>query len=186
MNAVLETIEQRYSCRAFTGEPVAADALDAIVKAGLQAPSARNSQPWRLVVVEDKALIEALDDAGMAVLRATDPKSYERMQGRGGKLLYGAPALIVVLKATGEAKYSPDLDAGIVVGTLALAAKSLGLDSCIVAMLRMALMGENGEALKARLGFPEGFDFAISILIGKAAGEPKPAHEIDPAKVIRP
>jgi F420 biosynthesis protein FbiB-like protein len=54
MNA-LEAIAGRRSIRKFKDAPVSDEDIEVILNAGLQAPSGRNRQPWRFVVVkEDK------------------------------------------------------------------------------------------------------------------------------------
>jgi nitroreductase len=46
-----EAIAARRSIRRFRPDPLPAGALDAILAAGIQAPSAKNRQPWRFTVV---------------------------------------------------------------------------------------------------------------------------------------
>jgi nitroreductase len=48
---VLEAIAKRRSIRRFKDQPIPDDALQAILTAATQAPSAKNRQPWRFVVV---------------------------------------------------------------------------------------------------------------------------------------
>lgn len=50
----LDVIMTRTSIRNFTGEPVPQEQLETILKAGMAAPTAMNSQPWRFVVVTDR------------------------------------------------------------------------------------------------------------------------------------
>jgi nitroreductase len=50
---VLQAISNRRSHRAYKKEQLAEDVLSAILKAGLEAPSARNRQPWHFSVVQD-------------------------------------------------------------------------------------------------------------------------------------
>ena len=57
---VLEAISTRRSIRKFTGEPVSDGALDIILRAGSQAPSAHNRQPWEFMVIRDKSKFEAI------------------------------------------------------------------------------------------------------------------------------
>ncbi len=45
----------RWSCRAFTTEPLGREVLLELLEAARWAPSAGNLQPWRFVVVEDRA-----------------------------------------------------------------------------------------------------------------------------------
>lgn len=54
MNTI-EAIEQRRSIRKFTATPVADELIKKILRAAIQAPSGKNRQPWRFMVVrEDK------------------------------------------------------------------------------------------------------------------------------------
>ena len=48
---LFEGIHTRRSIRQFTEKPVARDQLIEIIKAGTWAPSGRNNQPWRFVIV---------------------------------------------------------------------------------------------------------------------------------------
>ena len=50
---VLEVIRKRYSCRAYQERSIEQDKLDSILEAARLAPSARNMQDWRFVVVTD-------------------------------------------------------------------------------------------------------------------------------------
>ena len=60
----LEVIMSRTSIRNFTGEAVAKEQLETILKAGMAAPSAMNVQPWRFVVLTDQARIQELLGGG--------------------------------------------------------------------------------------------------------------------------
>jgi nitroreductase len=51
---VSEAIRNRYSCRQYQDKPLEQDKLAAVLEAARQAPSAKNLQDWRLVVVTDK------------------------------------------------------------------------------------------------------------------------------------
>lgn len=78
MADILDMIMKRRSIRVFTREPVDKETLTQLLKAGMAAPSARNSQPWEFLVVTDEKLLGELQS----------------------KLKYGkynAPAAIVVL-----------------------------------------------------------------------------------------
>ncbi len=51
---VLDAIRRRYSCRAYQEKSIEQDKLDCILEAARLAPSARNTQDWRFVVVTDR------------------------------------------------------------------------------------------------------------------------------------
>jgi nitroreductase len=51
----LALISRRHCQRAFTDEPVAREIMEAVLLAAGQAPSGKNTQPWKVTVVSDKA-----------------------------------------------------------------------------------------------------------------------------------
>lgn len=56
----MEEIFSRRSIRKFQDRPVEKEKLDRILRAGMQAPSAGNQQPWEFIVVEDREALRAL------------------------------------------------------------------------------------------------------------------------------
>ena len=179
MNETLKTIAERYSCRDFTGAPLAEAEVKALVDAALAAPSAMNRQPWRVIVITDKALIDELDAESVAVLAAGDKAGYERIMSRGGKVFYNAPCMILI--ASDGSGYAA-MDCGIVSQNVALAAHSLGLGNVICGMAGIPFNGPRGAEFKKRVKFPEGFGFGVAVLIG-AAKSGKAPHEPDAVKV---
>jgi len=57
---VMEAIKSRYSVRRYKNKPVEEEKLNKILEAGRFAPSAKNRQEWRYVVVRDKGKIQKL------------------------------------------------------------------------------------------------------------------------------
>lgn len=57
---VIEAILSRRSIRRFTGEPVSDQELETVLRAGFQAPSAHNTQPWEFVIIKDKSKFERI------------------------------------------------------------------------------------------------------------------------------
>jgi nitroreductase len=59
----MSIIFKRHSVRKFTDEEVSDDLIESLLKAGMQAPSSCNSQPWEFIVVskpEDKEAISKM------------------------------------------------------------------------------------------------------------------------------
>ena len=171
---------ERYSCRDFADTPLTEWQLKAIIDAALASPSAMNRQPWHIIVITDKYLIGELDDECMGILAAAEDKSgYERIKSRGGKVFYNAPCMIIA--ASDGSDYS-SVDCGILSQNVALAAHSLGLGNVICGMAGIPLAGQRGDEFKKRLRFPDGYGFAIAVLVG-AANSGKAPHELDMGKV---
>jgi nitroreductase len=180
MNEPLKTIMDRYSCRDFTGEPLTGTQVNAIAEAALASPSAMNRQPWHVIIITKKSIIDELDAEGMKILSAADDKSgYDRIMSRGGKLLYNAPCMVIA--ATSRSNPAA-MDCGILSENIALAAHSLGLGNVICGMAGIPLSGPNGGDFKKRLKFPDGYDFGIAVLLGTAKSGKEP-HELDMSKV---
>ena len=60
--AVLSLIKTRRSVRKYKDQPISDDDLKKILEAGRWAPSGANLQPWRFIVVQDKALIKQIGE----------------------------------------------------------------------------------------------------------------------------
>ena len=60
---VSEAIQSRYSCRSYQDRPIERDKLDVILEAARLAPSAKNMQDWRFVVVTNKDTRRRLAEA---------------------------------------------------------------------------------------------------------------------------
>jgi nitroreductase len=55
-----ETVQRRLSVRTYKPDPVPEDVLNRVLEAGRLAPSAKNNQPWKFIVVKDPAIRAAL------------------------------------------------------------------------------------------------------------------------------
>jgi nitroreductase len=56
----IEAIITRRSIRKFKDQPVEEEKQKIILRAGMQAPSARNTQPWHYIVIDDKSLLNRI------------------------------------------------------------------------------------------------------------------------------
>jgi nitroreductase len=61
---VSEAIQKRVTIRQWQQKPVEKEKIMQVLEAGRKAPSWGNVQPWRYVVVQDKAKVEALATSG--------------------------------------------------------------------------------------------------------------------------
>lgn len=59
-NVALENIMTRTSVRSYKDEPVAKKDIETILKAAMAAPTAGNKQPWRFVVIENRATLDSI------------------------------------------------------------------------------------------------------------------------------
>lgn len=62
----MNEIFTRTSTREFTEEKISEDKIELLCRAAMQAPSGRNSQPWELIVVDDKDIMLKVADIAPA------------------------------------------------------------------------------------------------------------------------
>lgn len=177
-------INSRYSCREFSDKMPSDKELDIIAKAAAASPSGMNRQLWRVIVVKKKSLISELEAEGMKNLAAMPDKSmHERIMQRGGKLFYNAPCMMVVPVAKAFPAGAELFDCGIVAENIALAAASLGVDNLICGFSAFSFAGNRADYFKAELGFPEGYEIGIAVLLGHAETPGGKPHEPDLNKI---
>lgn len=172
-NQVLETMKQRSSARAYTGEEITKSDLDIILEAGLQAPTGMNKQEIHFSVIKgDHPILSELDEE----------KRRLREQGEQPHNFYYEAPVLIFLSAEDGFKWSK-VDAGIAVENMTLAAESLGLGTLIIGCVYDALHGEKKEYFGEALQIPEGYSFEIALAVGHKADDKQP-HEYDYDKQV--
>lgn len=166
-DAALENIFNRKSVRSFTSEPVSEEHIETMLKAAMAAPTAVNYQPWRFVVVTERAQLDAMAE----VLPYA-------------KMLRQAPLAIVVCGETTwfDGKENPywQQDCSAATENLLLAAEALGLGAVWTGVYpNMELAGPLGEFL----GLPETVQPLCAIPIGHHDGTAKPRDKWKPENV---
>lgn len=170
MSTILNAIAERSSTRGYTEQKLTSEELDALIKAGLQAPTAGNTQEISISVV----------DSSNPILKEIEDEKNEG-QIQANNFYYDAPTILFL---SGKADFSwTAIDAGIAVENISLAAEGLGLGSLIIGCIRNALIGDKKEYFANALKFPEGYEFAIAIAVGHRAVIKEP-HTIDLEKNV--
>ena len=137
----LEAIAARRSIRKFTDDPRPDEALQAVLTAATQAPSGRNRQPWRFVVVKGDKRAEMVrvmrEGIAKAKARGEDPGSSEWT----ADIMEQAPVTIFIFNPHGmhpwltrsiEQMFLDVVNVqsiGAAIQNMVLAAKDLGLGS---------------------------------------------------------
>ena len=147
MNDVLKAIRTRRSVRRYTDTPVSREHIETILEAGRFAPSGKNTQPWRFVVVESEA-------------KRSELATLFPQQG----LVAATPVTLAVL-LNREAGYDELKDVqgiGAAIENILLAVHALGLGAC--------WMGKAcDKEIELLLGAREGEELMALISIGHPA-----------------
>jgi nitroreductase len=167
MNPVLTAIMERRSIRSYEPTQISQDQLTQILDAGLWAPTARNEQEIFFAVLQDQTMLTELKQD----FAASNKGAYK-------DFIYGAPTFILLF---GDREFPfSQIDGGIAVENMALAAESLGLSSVIIGCIRLLFQSKAGETWLERLNIPKNNQFVIGIAIGtKTSDTPKRPRNAD-------
>ena len=175
LNPVLSNIMARRSVRKYLDQPVEHEKLEVIVRAGINAPSGGNRQPWVVRVVEDQKLIADVTEIykqGNADLLKRD-KDFKNM-------FRNAPNLICVCT---PANGGGELDAGLLGENMMLAAQSMGLGTCCLGgPVRWLLSNEKAKFFIDRLDIPA--DYKLNYIIAVGYPDEQPDAKPDRKSVV--
>lgn len=150
---VLEAIRRRYSCRAYQDRPIEQEKLHSIFEAARLAPSAKNMQDWRFVVVTDKEVKRKLAEAA-----------------NNQRFLENAAAIIVACSSSDDVMRCGQaigpIDVAIALEHICLQATELGLATCWIGSFYP-------EKVRPILGIPADIAIIELMAVGYPADSPK-------------
>jgi nitroreductase len=140
-NSGLKALVDHYAARNFVSGSIARLDLDAIINAGIRAPSANNRQPWYFTVVQN------LDLAKKIVPQSQDGN------------------VLIVVSSSGDGKTNGRqiLDCGLATESIYLAAQALGYGSRIYT----GPMDTINSRFKTDLGLPAGYSAVALVRVGR-------------------
>ncbi|HCM28348.1 MAG: nitroreductase [Treponema sp. GWB1_62_6] len=151
---IFEAIAKRRSVRSYLDKPVEREKIESIFNAVRLAPSARNAQEWRFILVTDARLRAMVAEAG------------------GQPFLRVCPAIVVACAETdgrvmrcGETAYPIDL--AIAIDHLTLAAAAMGVGTCWIGSFEP-------EPVREALGIPASVPIVGLIALGYPADDSEP------------
>lgn len=139
MNEVIKCLTERRSCRKFLKRQLDEKDLEQILLAGTYAPTGRNRQAPKILVLQKPEDIAALERMNAAILGAPEATPF-----------FGAPTVLVVL--TNPEVNTCVEDGALVLGNLMNAAHSLGVGSCWIHRAREEFDSEEGKTLLKKWG----------------------------------
>ena len=162
-NQVIECLCTRRSVRCYKNLQITNDELDAVLGAGMYAPTAHGRQdPW-IVAVQTPSVIERL-----VAMNA-------RVMGTSENPYYGAPTIVLVFGSDTETWPNSVCDGTLVLGNMMNAAHAMGLASCWINREREMFATDEGRAMMREFGLPDGLIGIGAIALGYAEGEARPA-----------
>ncbi len=178
---LMDAIYTRHSVRSYAETPVERTAIEQLLQAAVQAPSAMNSQPWAFGVIQGA---ERLRDYSR---RAKDHllSMREQLPWLAGylpilenpdyNLFYGAPALVVIYaRPEGPA---PQGDCCLAAENVMLAACDMGLGTCWIGFAGLYF---NLDEVKQALGVPVDYTAIAPLIVGYPQGDIDAAEKKPP------
>lgn len=142
---VHQAIKLKRAVREFSAREIDKQALVEIVNAGRRAQSAKNTQPWHFVIIQDRPTLEQLSTLG-----------------RFAKQLAGAAAAIAILTPDPAQRWSVMFDAGQAAAYMQLYAWELGIGTCPVTIYDL-------EDARQLLEFPADWHLRVMLSLGYPA-----------------
>jgi nitroreductase len=152
-----ELVNIRQSVRSYSDRPVEPGKLQMLIESVRLAPSASNSQPWKLIIVDDPALRDAVAKATFS-----SAISFNRFAPQ-------APVIAVLTVEKSKAitqiggwmkkREFPLIDIGIAAEHFCLQAADLGLGTCMLGWF-------DEQTIKTLLEIPRGIRVGLLITLG--------------------
>jgi len=139
---VSEAIRTKRAVRQFQVRPLDEQSVHAILNAGRRSQSAKNSQPWHFIAIQDKTTLIALSELG-------------EWAGH----LAGAALGVALITPHPDIRFSIMFDAGQSAAYMQLAAWEMGIGSCLATIY-------DPEKARQILGFPDDQHIRIAISFG--------------------
>ena len=167
MNETLRTLTERRSIRSFSDKPVPREDIEKIIKAGLYAPTGRNTRDTLFLVVTNKELRDRLSKMNASVM------------GSDNDPFYGAGTVIVVF--ADRNRTTTVEDGSCAMANLMNAAFSLGIDSCWIHRAREVFESDSGREIARSFGIPDEYIGIGNCILGyRACALPEPPERIQP------
>ena len=163
--ALLPEIEKRASVRSFTDEAVSEDTLDRVLEAGRIAPSAKNRQAWRFIVIRKPEMRTKVQEAAF-----------------GQEYVGQAPVIIALCTTNVEYKMpngqlSYPVDMGIACSFMMLQAVHEDLGTCVVTTFEE-------EDVKALLTVPYQMRVVMLLALGHPAEPVERSRRMSMSRVV--
>lgn len=177
---IAQVIRDRRAQRDYLDQPVTPATIDALIATAVWAPSGMNAQPWRFIVVDDRATLTQwaeLAKAHLAADAATPAALRPALADPAFNIFYNAPVLVVICATTPDPMAK--IDCCLAAQTFMLAAHEAGLATCWIGLAQPWL---DSPAGRERLGFGDEAHPVAPLLLGWPAERP-PAPDRRPARI---
>jgi nitroreductase len=163
--AIIPEIENWQSIKNFLDTPVDKEVLTRILDAGRKAPSAKNRQPWRFIVVDDKDVRKRIESAAFG----------QEHVGQAPISIAACTTNVDYRMPNGQWSYPIDLT--MAVSFMMLQASAEGLGACVITTY-------DEQEVKDILTVPYSMRVVLLLLLGSPADKPFPTQRKQLDRII--
>ena len=160
----------RRSCRSFTDETLSREMLENLINVAVWVPNGSNNQPWKFVVITDRALMQKYSDAAKSdwlarIAETPHMQQYEKaIRDPEYNIFYNAPALVIIYG--NKESYWRVYDCSMVAYNLHLLAEESGLGACWIGFAHNVFALPD---VQAEFGIPDNFELVAPVILGHPA-----------------
>ena len=175
MADIFEVIKNCRSVRAYKDEQIDDEAIEKILEAAIMAPTARGEAPWHFTVVQNKEVLQDINDSVRSILSNSGDELLEAIAESGVNVMHNAPTVVFVSAKSDATNMQADCSAAI--QNMLLAAEGLDIGSCWLGLVAIYFSVE--ENLK-KLHIPEGYTPLYGVALGYKVepNEPNPRDDV--------
>ena len=180
-NRILAAIKARRSIRKFQEAQIPHETLHSILEAATYSPSGSNSQSWLFTAIQNRAVLEELNEAARQALSVMELEEHPYPAKAAAKknaakeeynFFYHAPTLVIVSNVASYANAMADCAAAL--QNIFLAAHSFGLGSCWINQLTWTTDDPVLRDFLYKLGIPKEHCLCGAAALGYIAGDIPP------------
>lgn len=181
--AAAQLLRSRRSIRTYKDKPVPREVLEELLDISRWAPSAKNAQPTKWLVIESAAEMKRLIDLTVEWLRETNafPGVVSAWEQEGRDLVLRAAPHLIIAHASDKA-LKPEIDCTIALTYLDLAAHGLGLGTCWAGIFLGAAF--NHQPLIEALALPANHRAHGALMLGYPKYRYPRIPQRNPAEII--
>ncbi len=175
-------LKNRRSVRRYKENSVPIEVVEKIIRESTLAPNAGNEQPWKFIIVNNRAMMKKISDEGKKIILAriaAHPDDYAQkyqgmLQKKSFNVFYNAPCLVLILGLSDLKNLY--VDCALAASYFMMAATSRGLGTCWVNFGTEI----HDPVLISQLGIPDNCTIVAPIALGYPDTIPAAPKRRDP------
>ena len=175
MNEITNAIKNRRSIRKFKNDKIPDSDIDEIIECALSAPSADNQQKWYFTVLQNKELIQILEDTIKNELANSKDRLMRSLATDDNYTVFGnAPTVIFITADSTAFSNYVEFDCAAAAENIMIAAQSMNIGSHVMTVTELLFSSNRKTEFEKKLSIPRGYRHVCSIALGYSNEIPRP------------